>query len=65
MFQIQPGCGNAKGQRGRLLAGMTATTCWSGQQGTRLQSRVAQREREGGGGRRWKEGESGSQKKKD
>lgn len=37
MFQIQSGCRNAKGQRGpRLLAGMTAATCWSGQQGMRL-----------------------------
>lgn len=40
MFQIQSCCGNAKGQRDRLLAGMKAATCWSGQQGIRLQSRA-------------------------
>lgn len=47
--QIKQGCRNAKGQRDRLLAAMTAATCCSGQQGLRLQS-WAEETQTGGGG---------------
>lgn len=54
-------CRHAKGQRDQLLVGMTAATCCSGQQGTRLQSRVGETQSESEG----KQRESGWLEKKD
>lgn len=60
-FQMQSCCGNAKGQRDRLLAGMKAATCCSGQQGIRLQSRVGGERQERDRERERKQAESREQ----